>query len=92
MDGHFHQDIRPTDVVAWPTNIGWMMGPWLIYATLINRGCIALYEGVPTGRGFAEFVAKEWGDKSDLGSGSVFNELFFLHLLPEIGSLTRKPF
>jgi acetyl-CoA synthetase len=43
-------------VVAWPTNIGWMMGPWLIYATLINRGCIALYEGLPTGRGFAEFV------------------------------------
>ncbi len=58
MDGHFHHDIQRGDVVAWPTNIGWMMGPWLIYATLINRGCIALYEGVPTGRGFAEFVAK----------------------------------
>jgi len=56
MDGHFHQDIRPGDVVAWPTNIGWMMGPWLIYATLINRACIALYEGLPSGRGFTEFV------------------------------------
>jgi acetyl-CoA synthetase len=56
MDGHFHHDIQRGDVVAWPTNIGWMMGPWLIYATLINRGCIALYEGLPTGRGFAEFV------------------------------------
>ena len=22
MDGHFHHDIRPGDVVAWPTNIG----------------------------------------------------------------------
>ncbi len=29
MDGHLHQDIRPGEVVAWPTNIGWMMGPWL---------------------------------------------------------------
>ena len=56
LDGHFHHDIQRGDVVAWPTNIGWMMGPWLIYATLINRGCIALYEGLPTGRGFAEFV------------------------------------
>jgi len=56
MDGHFHQDIRPGDVVAWPTNIGWMMGPWLIYATLINRACIALYEGLPSGHGFANFV------------------------------------
>jgi len=58
MDGHFHQDIRPGDVVAWPTNIGWMMGPWLIYATLINRACIALYEGVPSGRGFTDFVRR----------------------------------
>ncbi len=58
MDGHFHQDIRPGDVVAWPTNIGWMMGPWLIYATLINRACIALYEGLPTGRGFTDFVRR----------------------------------
>ena len=56
MDGHFHQDIQRGDVVAWPTNIGWMMGPWLIYATLINHGCIALYEGRPTARGFAEFI------------------------------------
>ena len=29
------QDIHIGDVVAWPTNIGWMMGPWLIYATLL---------------------------------------------------------
>lgn len=57
MDGCFHQDIRPGDIVAWPTNLGWMMGPWLIYAALINRATIALYAGVPTERGFGEFVA-----------------------------------
>lgn len=54
-DGHFHQDIHPGDVVAWPTNIGWMMGPWLIYASLGNRATMALYEGVPTGQGFLDF-------------------------------------
>ena len=58
MDGRFHQDIHPGDVVAWPTNVGWMMGPWLIYATLINRACIALYEGLPSGRDFANFVRR----------------------------------
>ncbi len=56
MDGHLHQDIHPDDVVAWPTNIGWMMGPWLIFATLINRATMALYEGAPTGSGFGRFV------------------------------------
>ncbi len=55
-DGFFHHDIRSGDVVAWPTNIGWMMGPWLIFATLINRGTIALYEGSPLESGFGEFV------------------------------------
>lgn len=47
-DGHLHQDIHSDDVVAWPTNIGWMMGPWLIYATLVNRATMFLYQGVPT--------------------------------------------
>ncbi|MFQ5651267.1 MAG: AMP-binding protein [bacterium] len=56
MDGHFHQDIQPQDVVAWPTNIGWMMGPWLIYATFINNATLALYEGAPMGEGFVTFI------------------------------------
>ncbi|MEE9126869.1 MAG: AMP-binding protein, partial [Planctomycetota bacterium] len=58
MDGHFHQDIRPGDVVCWPTNIGWMMGPWLIYATLMNRGTIALFDGAPHTAAFLAFVAR----------------------------------
>jgi acetyl-CoA synthetase len=56
MDGHFHHDITPGDVVAWPTNIGWMMGPWLIYAALGNRACLALFEGLPIGAAFTRFV------------------------------------
>ncbi|HEX6791572.1 MAG TPA: AMP-binding protein [Candidatus Krumholzibacteria bacterium] len=56
MDGHYHQDIRPGDVVAWPTNLGWMMGPWLIYACLINRATIGLYYGAPNTPEFCRFV------------------------------------
>ena len=55
-DGYLHQNIKPGDVLAWPTNLGWMMGPWLIYASLINQGTIALYYGAPTGREFGQFV------------------------------------
>lgn len=55
-DGYLHQDIREGDVVAWPTSLGWMMGPWLIFASLINGATIALFDGVPTSRPFCEFV------------------------------------
>ena len=56
LDGFVHQDIQPGDVVAWPTNVGWMMGPWLIFASLINRATIALYEGTANSLGFGQFV------------------------------------
>ena len=55
-DAYLHHDIHPGNVLAWHTNLGWMMGPWLIYASLINKATIALYEGVPTGRDFGVFV------------------------------------
>ncbi len=55
-DAYLHHDIHTNDVLAWPTNLGWMMGPWLIYASLINKATIALYDGVPTGRDFGVFV------------------------------------
>jgi len=56
MDAHFHQNIHTGDVVVWPTNIGWMMGPWLIFASLMNRATMGLYYGAPTGRAFGQFV------------------------------------
>ena len=56
IDGHCHQDIRPSHVVAWPTNLGWMMGPWLIFAALLNRATIAIYEDAPMGADFGKFV------------------------------------
>ena len=57
-DGWLHQDIHPDDVAAWPTSLGWMMGPWLIYASLVNGAAMALFDGAPTGREFGEFVQR----------------------------------
>ncbi len=55
-DAHFHQNVQPGDVLVWPTNIGWMMGPWLIFASLLNRASMGLYYGTPAGGEFGTFV------------------------------------
>lgn len=55
-DAYFHQNIQSHDVLAWPTNLGWMMGPWLIFAGLIHGACIALYTEVPKDKAFGEFI------------------------------------
>ena len=38
-------DIGPGDRISWITDLGWMMGPWLIYGALILGGTIVLYDG-----------------------------------------------
>lgn len=55
-DGFYHHNIKKGDVVCWPTNLGWMMGPWLIFASLINKATIALNYGAPMGPEFGAFV------------------------------------
>lgn len=55
-DGYYHQDIHQNDVVCWPTNLGWMMGPWLVFAALINKASIALYYDAPLTSDFGSFV------------------------------------
>nr|WKN37730.1 AMP-binding protein [Tunicatimonas sp. TK19036] len=56
MDGHFHHDIHPDDVVTWTTGMGWMMGPWLIYATLMNKATLAIFTGSAASPQFGQFV------------------------------------
>jgi acetyl-CoA synthetase len=55
-DGYYHQNIKEKDVVCWTTGMGWMMAPWLIYATLINKGTIALFTGAATSEKFGHFI------------------------------------
>jgi len=57
-DAYLHQDVRPSDVLAWPTSFGWMMGPWLTYASLMNGATMALYVGGAGRRAFGEFVSQ----------------------------------
>jgi acetyl-CoA synthetase len=38
-------DIKENDIITWITDIGWMMGPWLIFGGFINHSTIFLYDG-----------------------------------------------
>lgn len=38
-------DLHADEVVYWVTDMGWMMGPWLVFGTLLNRATMLIYEG-----------------------------------------------
>ncbi len=47
QDMAFGTDVGSGTRISWVTDIGWMMGPWLIYGALINGGTIVIYDGAP---------------------------------------------
>lgn len=40
-------DLGERDAMLWFTDIGWMMGPWLIFGTLMLGATCCLYDGAP---------------------------------------------
>ncbi|HKW77548.1 MAG TPA: AMP-binding protein [Candidatus Limnocylindria bacterium] len=40
-------DLQDGDVILWMTDIGWMMGPWLIAGGLMLGATIVVYDGTP---------------------------------------------
>ncbi len=40
-------DLQESDVILWMTDIGWMMGPWLIAGGLMLGATIVVYDGTP---------------------------------------------
>ena len=47
QDMAFGTDVGRQTRICWYTDLGWMMGPWLIYGALINGAAICLYDGAP---------------------------------------------
>jgi len=47
QDMAFGTDVGRGTRICWYTDIGWMMGPWLIYGALINGATICIYDGAP---------------------------------------------
>ncbi len=47
QDMRHPMDLRPGDVMYWMSDMGWMMGPWLVFGTLMNAATMVLYDGAP---------------------------------------------
>jgi len=47
QDMAFGTDVQPGDVMYWLTDMGWMMGPWLVFGTLLLGATMFLYDGAP---------------------------------------------
>ncbi len=47
QDMAFGLDVHPYDTVYWMTDMGWMMGPWLVFGTLLLGATMMLYDGAP---------------------------------------------
>ncbi|KKZ92940.1 Acetoacetyl-CoA synthetase [Bacillus wiedmannii] len=47
FDAAFGMNIKQGDRVLWVTDMGWMMGPFLLFGSLINGATMVMYEGVP---------------------------------------------
>lgn len=62
-EGAFQAELQPGDVLMWATDMGWIMGPWMVIAGLANGVTIATYDGAPDHPG----PDRIWEVVSDLG-------------------------
>ncbi|MCF6807792.1 AMP-binding protein [Thiotrichales bacterium 19S9-12] len=57
-DSLLHFDTNESDTWAWPTNLGWMMGPWVTFSSFLHGATLALYDNAPTTLEFAQFMTQ----------------------------------
>lgn len=59
VDGFLYQDVQRSDVVTWPTGMGWMMGPWLLYVGLIHGAKVVLFDGHGATEAFVRCIEQQ---------------------------------
>ena len=47
QDMAFGTDVHPGEIIYWMTDMGWMMGPWLVFGSLILGATFLIYDGAP---------------------------------------------
>ncbi|MDX1438955.1 MAG: AMP-binding protein [Rubricoccaceae bacterium] len=47
QDMRHAMDLKPGEVMWWMSDMGWMMGPWLVFGTLLNAATMVLFDGAP---------------------------------------------
>ncbi|MFB3903907.1 MAG: AMP-binding protein [Acidobacteriota bacterium] len=40
-------DLKPGETLYWVTDMGWMMGPWLVFGSLLVGASMVFYDGAP---------------------------------------------
>ncbi|MDT7861825.1 MAG: AMP-binding protein [Saccharolobus sp.] len=55
-DIYFNFDLKRGETLMWITDMGWMMGPWMVFGSLLLRGKMGLIEGYTTGEVISKFV------------------------------------
>ena len=47
QDMAFGTDVHKGDIIYWMTDMGWMMGPWLVFGALLLGSTVFIYDGAP---------------------------------------------
>jgi acetyl-CoA synthetase len=47
QDMYHCMDLKPEDRMYWMTDMGWMMGPWEVFGTLLIGATMVFYDGAP---------------------------------------------
>ncbi|MCS4050127.1 AMP-binding protein [Salinibacter ruber] len=47
QDMYHPMDLKPGETMYWMSDMGWMMGPWLVFGTLTVGATMVLYDGAP---------------------------------------------
>ena len=47
QDMRHAMDLKPDDTLYWMSDMGWMMGPWLVFGALLNGATMLFYDGAP---------------------------------------------
>lgn len=47
QDMAFGTDVHAGDLIYWVTDMGWMMGPWLVFGSLVLGATCVVYDGAP---------------------------------------------
>lgn len=47
QDMAFGTDLHADETIYWMTDMGWMMGPWLVFGALLLGGTFFIYDGAP---------------------------------------------
>ncbi|MEM0173679.1 MAG: AMP-binding protein [Sulfolobaceae archaeon] len=94
-DIYFHFDLKPKETLMWVTDMGWMMGPWMVMGGLLLNSSIGMIEGYVSLSTLTKFVEDMKVDILGLSATLVRNYKRESNQIPKlhvrIGGNTGEP-